>query len=36
VGAEVKVDVTALETSTVDWNWTINLSKNSNEVLDLG
>ncbi len=36
VGAEVKLDVTALQSGTVDWNWTINLSRNSNEVLDLG
>ncbi len=36
VGAEMKVDVTALKTSTVDWLWTVNLSKNTNEVLDLG
>jgi TonB-linked SusC/RagA family outer membrane protein len=36
VGAEMKMDIAALKSKSVDWNWTINLSKNSNKVLDLG
>ena len=36
VGAEVKLDIAALKSSSLDWHWTVNLSKNDNKVLDLG
>lgn len=36
VGAEVKLDIAALKSSSVNWNWTVNLSRNNNKVLDLG